>query len=290
MSKPFAAGFFVLLCALSVMLWWQPLRMTLFLALHDDAYTHLWLIIPLVAGLIAIEWRPLEAPPESDVRIGPVLLVIAIIAASFARWRSGVTDDLRLSIAMFALVTWWIGSFWLCFGRGVSRRLVFPLGFLFWMVPIPAVALNRIVESLQSGSATMARFLFLAVDVPVSQQGIDLTIPGLTLEVAKECSSIRSSLVLLVTTMFLAQLLLRSSWRKALLIALTIPLALAKNGLRIFAIAILGTRDDPAYLTGRLHQDGGPIFFMIALLFVFLMIWILRRGDEKALPAGVFRS
>jgi len=120
---------------------------------------------------------------------------------------------------------------------------------------------------------------FSAFGVPVVQEGVILTIPKLTLKVAEECSSIRSSSMLLVTTMVLAQLLLRSPWRKALLIFLAVPLSVAKNGLRIFTIAMLGTRVDPKFLTGKLHRDGGIVFFTIALLATFALLWILHRGE-----------
>jgi exosortase/archaeosortase family protein len=87
--------------------------------------------------------------------------------------------------------------------------------------------------------------------------------------------------MLLVTTMVLAQLLLRSPWRKAVVIAIAVPLSIAKNGLRIFTIAMLSTRVDPGYLTGRLHRNGGIIFFGIALAAVFSLVWILRRAEGK---------
>jgi len=106
-------------------------------------------------------------------------------------------------------------------------------------------------------------------------------IPGLTLEVAPECSSIRSSMMLLVTTMVLAQLLLLSFWRKSIAVVVAIPLSVAKNGLRIFVIAMLTTRVDPSFLTGRLHRQGGVVFFGIALLGIFLVLWILRRNENR---------
>jgi exosortase/archaeosortase family protein len=86
--------------------------------------------------------------------------------------------------------------------------------------------------------------------------------------------------MLLVTTMVLAQLLLCSPWRKVLVIGVAVPLSVAKNGLRIFTIAMLGTRVDPEYLTGRLHHDGGIVFFTVALIGVFVLLWILRRGED----------
>jgi exosortase/archaeosortase family protein len=92
--------------------------------------------------------------------------------------------------------------------------------------------------------------------------------------------------MLLVTTMVLAQLLLRSPWRKALVIGLAVPLSVVKNGLRIFTIAMLGTRVDPGYLTGNLHRKGGIVFFGAALIAVFVLLWIFRRGEGLPLNAG----
>jgi exosortase/archaeosortase family protein len=81
--------------------------------------------------------------------------------------------------------------------------------------------------------------------------------------------------------MVLAQMLLRSPWRKALVIAVAIPLSVVKNGLRIFVLGMLGTRVDPSFLTGRLHHQGGIIYFLIALAAIFLLLWMARRGDEQ---------
>ena len=123
---------------------------------------------------------------------------------------------------------------------------------------------------------------FYAAGVPVSQDGFFLTIPTLTLEVAKECSSIRSSLMLVLTSMVLAQLQLRSFWRKALVVAVAVPLSVAKNGLRIFTIAMLGTKVDRGFLTGKLHHHGGVVFLLLALLLVFLLLWILRKTEHRS--------
>jgi exosortase/archaeosortase family protein len=86
--------------------------------------------------------------------------------------------------------------------------------------------------------------------------------------------------MLLLTTVVLSQLLLCSPWRKALMIGLAVPLSVAKNAFRIFTIAMLGTRVDPSYLTGRLHHEGGIVFFAIILLVTFGVLWILRKEES----------
>lgn len=111
------------------------------------------------------------------------------------------------------------------------------------------------------------------------QNGVILTVPGLTIEVAKECSSIRSSSMLLLTSMILAQIMLKSPWRKAMVVAIAVPVSVAKNGLRIFTIVILGTRVSPIFITGSFHHQGGIIFFAIALIMILLLIAALRRRE-----------
>jgi len=278
---------FAVLLGVSLLAGWRPLVETFHLALNNEEYTHILLILPLAVALISLDRHMLDLASRTGSRMGVALLVASTAAAALARWTPGPHADVRLSLAVLALIIWWIGAFVLCYGSQVSRSLRFPLGFLLWMVPFPALVLDRIIQLLQRGSAFSARLLFESARVPVAQDGLLLSIPGVTLEVAKECSSIRSSMMLLVTTMVVAQLFLRSPGRKLLVIAVAIPLTVAKNGLRIFTIGMLGTRVDPAYMTGSFHHQGGVIFLAIALGVVFLLLWILRRGEEQ--PPGPSR-
>jgi exosortase len=236
-----------------------------------------------------MEWKSVRALVRRSTRLGPALLVSSLlIAASAKLLPTHTTAGVQLALEMFALVSFWISAFVVCFGASVSRRLMFPLGFLYWIVPLPTMALDLIIRYLQEGSAAASRLLFQAAGVPHTQDGLQLTIPGLTVEIAKECSSIRSSLMLVVTTMVLAQIFLRSPLRKAIVVVLAVPLSVAKNGLRIFTIAMLGTHVDPGYLTGRFHHQGGIVFFAISLLVIFLALWILERGERRVLekPEG----
>jgi exosortase len=276
---------FAFLCAGSILFWWHPLVATLGLAQANDAYTHILLILPLSGALIYfdskyVNSKALRLGPEPSPRVGAALLALALLIGGYARWGSAaIPDDVRLSLGMFALVTWSLASVLLCFGARTFQSFLFPLCFLFLMVPIPEFALRWIVEFLQQQSASAARIMFRAAGVPAAQDGIMLSIPGLDIEVARECSSIRSSLMLLVTAVVLAHLFLRTRWRKVLIVALVIPLSVAKNGLRIFTIVELGTRVDPGFFTGNLHHHGGILFFGLAVAAVGALIWVLRRTE-----------
>ena len=165
------------------------------------------------------------------------------------------------------------------------RPLLFPLGFLFLIVPLPERFVDMVTVFLQRQSAVASEILFRAALVPVTRAGIMLSIPALDIEVARECSSIRSSTMLVIMTLILAHLFLRSRWRKTLLVVAAIPLSVAKNAVRIFTIAELGTRVDPGYLNGRLHHNGGLVFLGLALVVDIALLWILRRGEKAAIPS-----
>jgi len=274
-----------ILAAVSLLFWWRPLANTLELALANEAYTHILLILPLSAALIyltlnQLDSKALRTDPRSSLRLGVPLLAVALLIGCYTRWgRSAAPDDVRLSLAMFALVAWWIATVVFCFGLRAFRSLLLPLCFLFFLVPLPGFALSVIVEWLQYGSAWMAALLFRAVGEPVQRDGIFLQLTGLSLEVAQECSSIRSSCLLVITTIVLAYLFLRSWWRNLVLVLIAIPLSIAKNGLRIFVIAELGMHIDRGFLDGRFHHHGGIVFLLIALGAVAVLLAILRRDE-----------
>jgi exosortase len=272
---------FCILGAISLLIWWTPLVSTFALAWRDSQHTHILLILPVSIALMYMDWESPRASGSAS-SVGFVFLIAAAVTKVVATLHIfPLLPDERLSVNMLALVVWWIGAFTLSFGGRALRRALFPLCFLFWIVPIPQFLLDAIVRLLQEGSVTSARLLFALAGVPSAQDATQITIPGLTVEVAAECSSIRSSLMLVVTTMVLAQILLRSTWRKILVIAVAIPLSVAKNGLRIFVLAMLTTRVDPSFIRGRLHHQGGIIYFLIALVGIGMLIWIARRGEAK---------
>ena len=261
--------------AISLLVGWRPLLGTLALALRREEYTHILLIVPISVALIYTEWPSLRIDRQPSNRISAALLVAAILLGVGGKLTA--QSDVQLTWGMLALVTWWLGAFIGCFGVWTFRSLLFPLCLLFCLVPLPEFTLNKIVTLWQHGSALSASFLFSALGIPVAQDGVMLTIPGLSLEVAQECSSLRSSLMLIVTSMVLAHLFLRSFWRKAAVVLVAIPLSIFKNGIRIFTISMLGIHVDPGFLHGNFHRHGGIVFYLLALFVLLLLLWILNR-------------
>ena len=282
-------GLFILVAG-SIAIWWGPLAANARLTLSSDAHTHILLILPLSIALICFQARGAQLTFEPGRWPGLILLTAALVLRGCTAWDVWYPAlGGRLSLSIIALVMWWIGSIILCLGLQAFRSFLFPLCFLFLIVPFPEHVLDWITEFLQQQTAMAASALFHLARVPVTRDGIMLSIPGLDIEVASECSSIRSSMMLLVTTMVLAHLFLRSWWRKILLIVAVIPLSVAKNALRIFTITELGTRVDPGFLDGWLHHSGGIVFFGVAVLVIIMLLWLLRRPEDQT-PIAPWRG
>jgi len=287
------------LCAIAVLIWWKPLAATTTLALNDDAYTYILLVLPVSVSLLASEWRSNRWVTNPSAGLGCSCLAIAVLIGLGVRVLGGPTvlpGDLRLSLEMLAVVIWWAGSFICCFGKLSFYKSLFPWLFLIWLIPVPKAVMNGFVELLQNGTAAFARLLFVVANVPVAQDDTVLSIPGVTVRVAEECSSVRSSMMLLVSMTLMSYLFLRSYWGRTTVMMAAIPVAIAKNGFRVFTLALLGGYVDRGFLTGRLHHQGGILFFAVSMLGAVLVIWVARLieyhilGSEghvpKSLPAG----
>lgn len=280
-SRAKALELFFLL-AISVVLWKQPLTSTLNLALVSDAHTHILLIVPLSLALIFGRRKEAIATVTVERWAGAIVPGLALLIRGFTVWNTGpLSPDNTLSLSMFSLVVWWIGSVVVCYGMQTIWTLLFPLCFLFLIVPFPDPILDWMTQTLQHQSSVASEWLFRAGRIPVTRDGVFLSIPGLEIEVARECSSIRSSTMLIIITLVLANLFLQTWWRQALLVAIALPLSVVKNAVRIFTIAVLTTRVNPAYMTGRLHRHGGIIFLAAAVIVVIGLLWILRRGEMR---------
>jgi exosortase len=109
-------------------------------------------------------------------------------------------------------------------------------------------------------------------------------LPDITIEVARECSGIRSSIALALTCLAGSYLLLRKGWLRAALVLAVIPVAVVKNAIRIATLSLLAVHVDPGFLFGRLHHDGGFVFFGIGLGMLFCALRLFQRLERRHAP------
>ncbi len=278
--------YFCLFLILSTLPFWGPIKQLITFSLTHDYGSHILLIIPLSAGLIYLEREEVFSDPGVNIVAGSIVLVLGLILLLAARDFSPLQSE-KLSVEILALVILWISGFVLCYGTDAFLRAQFPLVFLLLLVPIPEFVVRNAIFALRTGSSDVAYGLLRMLGQPVLKDGFVLRLPRIDLEVAKECSGIRSSLALLVTLLFASQFLLRSPWRKLLLVLVGLPILVIKNGIRIVTIYMLTIYVDPRFLHGKLHTSGGIIFYLLGLLALIPVVALLRRGEGAGMKTRV---
>jgi exosortase len=277
---------FGLWIALSLVLFARPLGWMIHFALQNDDASHILLIPLICAWVIYLERRTIFHRLSSDISSAVFLF---FVAAFFYAWttQSGADWTLASNLTGYALalVLLWISGFALFFGRSALQDARFSLLFLFLAVPLPEFLLNGAIFVLQKGSAEITAAVFNLMGVPFLREGFVFHLARANIEVARECSGIRSSMALLILALLVAHFRLKSNWKKALFVACGLFMMMIKNGIRIATLTLLAVYVDPSFLTGKLHHDGGVVFFLLGLLFLLPVLLLLQRSEGEESPA-----
>jgi len=263
--------------ACSIVVSWSTFAALLRYSFGNDDASHILLIPFISAWLMFIDRRRIFKSLSSDAAVCLTLLIPGIAAVLW----SIRTQPVSPSLCAFGLVLVWIAGFALAFGRDALKAARFPLMFLFLFIPLPEALLSRVVYFLQKGSAEISALLFGLTPLPVLRDGFVFHLPRFSIEVARECSGIRSSIALLVIAILVGHFFLRTWWKQVVFVLAGIVVMIVKNGIRIVTLTVLATYVDPGFLYGNLHREGGAVFFLIGLLLLAPVFWILQTGEHS---------
>jgi exosortase C (VPDSG-CTERM-specific) len=273
--RGFWVAAFVLLAAFSVVL-----RDLVRFALQSDLYSHVALV-PFVSIYLAWLKRDTLAtrsPPDS---LWAALLLGSGLLLLTGRLVLTLGTEDALAMAIYSLVLLFAGLCALLLGRHTFRALAFPLGFLLFMAPLPTAIMEWIEVALQHRSADAAHILFSIAGTPFFRAENFFQLPGMKIFVAPECSGIHSTLALFITSTLAGYFFLRSPRYRLLLTLAVIPLAIARNGLRIFVIAELCVHIGPEMIDSAIHRHGGPFFFALSMVPFVIGLWVLMRRERR---------
>ena len=274
---------FTVWIVVSSLLFAKPLIALVRLSLTNDDASHLILIPFLTAGLLFMERRTIFNNLSFNTGGGIFLFLSVIIALSVRFAGDKVPPDLRLTGNILALILLWITGFAFSFGKAAVKSAYFSFLFLFLTVPLPNFLLERIISLLQAGSAEITEVLFNLTGVPVLRDGLVFHLARVNIEVARECSGIRSTIALFILALPVVHYSLHSLWRKLFFLTCAFFMMILKNGIRIVTLSLLAMYVDPSFLSGTLHHKGGIVFFLLGLLLLLPVLLLLRRGESPAL-------
>ncbi len=268
--------------SLSLLLFAKPVYGLFQLANQDETASHIVLIPFISAWLLYTERKQLQ--PERAFVFWPAVmfLVSSVLIALLALNCGTCAPKVRLSTYALSLVLLLITGFAFILGTATAKSSWFALAFLLFSIPIPDIFLRKIIYGLQSGSAAIAELFFDLSGAPVLREGFVFRLPKMSIEVAQECSGIRSSLALLILALLVAHFSFRPLWKKLVFVVAGLSMMLIKNGIRIASLTLLANYVNPAFLTGSLHHQGGVVFFLVGLALLLPVFWLLRNGETPA--------
>jgi len=276
---------FALAAALLALGFALPLGRLWRFAVGDELFSYIPLM-PLICGYLV--WTQKAKLP---VRSAPARMPAAVFFAAgtaatagyffLAHFNTPANLENSLALSTFAVLLFFTGLGCWFLGGAVMRALAFPFFLLIFMIPFPAVVRDGIEGFLQHGSAVTAEWMFTLCDTPVMRNEMVFRLPNISLVVAPECSGIHSTLVLFITSLLAAQMMLRRPWKRAVLCLAVIPLALLRNGFRVFVLGELCVHVGPQMIDSPIHHHGGPLFFVLSLVPFFLLLYWLKRTEAK---------
>ena len=233
-------------------------------------------LMPVVAAVLVYQEREeIFGSVRFEWAAGLVVTLAGAALAALALVQPA-TAAADLSGRVASIVLLWAGGFLLLYGREAVRSALFPLLMLAFTIPIPAPVLAAAVHVLKEGSTEAVAALFTLTGTVYHREGYVFSLPRVIIEIADECSGIRSSIGLFLTSLLAGHLFLKNAWTKGLLLLAVLPLAILKNAIRIVALTLLSVHVDPGFLTGQLHHEGGVVFFLLALVLMMPILALLR--------------
>jgi len=253
-------------------------------------FSHM-ILVPFVSAFVFYQKRKqILSRPRYSLFGGTIPILVGVLTLYLASSDRLDQND-RLCFMMFSIVAIWTGGFILFYGLSALRGALFPLLFLLFAVPIPNFIFDKIVVVLQQASVELTALFLKGTGMPFLREGTYFLLPGYQIEIAKECGGIRSFLVLLIMSTLGGQLFLKTNGSRLALALAIFPIAILQNGLRITTLCVLGVYVHGSFLTSGTHYHMGDVYFVLALLLLFLpTVWLLQKAETRKSVATDFCS
>jgi exosortase D (VPLPA-CTERM-specific) len=246
----------------------------------NDDFSHGLLIIPISLYLIWKKRRELEGIPYRIDWRG-LLLLIAGIMIYIAGELGAELFTTRVSMLVMA-----IGIVWLLFGLNVIKCITFPLLFMFLMLPLPGFIYRNMTFPLQIISSKLSVDMLHIFGVMAYREGNVIDMGFTQFQVVEACNGLRFIMPLFTVGVLFAFTNRKVLWKRLVLIAATIPLAIGANVVRIAGTGVVSLFWGAKAAEGFFHSFSGWAVFMICLGVFAGIYYLLNRMPGQLKPAA----
>lgn len=228
---------------------------------RSDTYAHGFVVPAISLWLI---WRIRHSLAVLQPR--PSWLAWLMLLGAAGLWLAGdlVAVNAATQLALVMLLVLAVPA---VLGWQLAWAMAFPLGFLFFAVPIGDFMLPQFME-------WTADFTVLALrlsGIPVYREGLQFIIPSGSWSVVEACSGIRYMIASVTVGCLFAYLSYQGLTKRLIFVGVAILVPLVANWLRAYMIVMLGHLSGNELATGVDHLIYGWVFFgmvILAMLFV----------------------
>ena len=190
------------------------------------------------------------------------------------------TQRTSLIIVLLGLILFLLGWQYL-------KKLFIPIGYLIFMVPLPAIIWNKIAFPMQLFSSFLTEQIVSFLGIPIYREGNVIHLAQTTLEVVAACSGLRSLVTMFALSAALAFLSPLSGKKKLILFLAAAPIAIFANIVRLTATALMATKIGAEAAQGFLHEFSGIVVFLLGLSLLISVNWLLGKTTEKRYVKGI---
>lgn len=240
----------------------------------DPNYSHGFLVVPFSAY---IAWHRRAALASAEIAPSIVGLLLVIISALLFLAGELGAEVFLTRLSLVSVLAGAVGFVW---GRTHLRLLAFPLAFLLFMIPLPAILFNQITLPLQFVASSLGETLIRGAGIPVLREGNVLQLANVNLEVVEACSGIRSLVSLTMVAVVLAFWRRGGWWAAGVIVAAAVPVAIFTNACRIAGTAFASTWLGPAAADGFFHAFTGVVLFGTAFAALCGVVEAVRQIER----------
>jgi len=266
---------FIILSALLFILYYPELYSMIIDWADKKEYSHGFLI-PFISGYLIWSKRKIlkNISFKPDIKglfillIGILLLTIGSIAFEpFTR--------------RFSLIITILGLIYFLWGKEIYKTLLFPIGYLFFMIPLPYIIIKSIAVNLRLINAEITYYVLYSLGIPILRYGANLELPNISLVVGDLCTGILSLVAIMALSVLYAYLTQRTLICRISLVVLAVPIAIFSNTVRLIMTVGLSYFYGDRILGSFIHQFHGTVNFFITVFLLVLISRVIKRIDLR---------
>jgi exosortase D (VPLPA-CTERM-specific) len=246
----------------------------------DDDYSYGFLMPFVIVYLIWERRKEISQTAASTNWLGGVFFLLFLIFGVYGVLGSNPSAA-RIAVP-FLIITMTL----FCLGKATMKIIIFPLIFLFFMIPLPTTLQVAVGVPLKLISTQLGGVILYVAGVPAFIEGNVIDLGVTQLQVVDACAGLRFIFPLLALGLLFAYFFETIRWKQAVLVLITIPISVLTNGIRIGATGILAQRYGSQVAEGFFHGFSGWIVFMFAFFLLFAFHFLFLRKIFKKSKAG----